>query len=84
MVQKKRLPWLNVQDKQDGYSPNHINHFKNVERKRIKSDHFNNLNSQSIEKKILEYLMTISFVEKPHYQWMMSLFQEEIYKYDIC
>jgi len=84
MVKKKRLPWLNVQDKQDGYSPNHINHFKNVERKRIKNDHFNNLNSQSIEKKILEHLMTISFVEKPHYQWMMSLFQEEIYKYDIC
>ena len=83
-LSNKKLPWLNVQDKQDGYSPNHIYHFKNIERKRLKEEFFNNIPSTHYVKKILSYLMNIAFDEKPHYQWMISIFQEEISKHDIC
>ena len=83
-LSNKKLPWLNVQDKQDGYSPNHIYHFKNIERKRLKEEFFNNIPSTHYVKKILSYLMNIAFDEKPHYQWMISIFQEELSKHDIC
>jgi len=83
-LSNKKLPWLNVQDKQDGYSQNHIHHFKNVERKRLKEEFFNSISSTHYVKKLLGYLMNITFGEKPHYQWMISIFQEEISKYDIC
>ncbi len=77
-INKRRLPWLNVQDKQDGYSPNHINHFKNQERKRLKEEYFKVLPPKCIEMKTLEYLQSINFQEKPHYQWITSIFEEKI------
>lgn len=83
-INNKNLLWLNVQDKRDSYSPNHINHFKNQERKRLKMEYYEHLNAKCIEKKLLEHLITTNFNEKPLYQWMLSLFREEIYKYDIC
>lgn len=71
------LPWLNVQDKYDGYNPNHILHFKNQERKRKKIEYYNQLDKDTFEKKILSYLHSISFQEKPHYQWITSIFEEQ-------
>lgn len=78
------LPWLNVQDKQDGYSPNHIFHFKNQERKRKKIEYYDHLHKNTFEKKILTYLYSIPFQEKPHYQWIISIFEEKISINDIC
>ena len=78
------LPWLNVQDKYDGYNPNNINHFKNQERKRKKIEYYNNLHSSTFEKKILTYLKSIEFQEKPHYQRIIMIFEEKISTNNIC
>ena len=78
-VNQKNLPWLNVQDKIDEYVSNHILHFKNQERKRLKIYYFDNLDDKCIEKQILHHLIYSDFNDKPHYQWILSLFQKEIY-----
>lgn len=74
------LDWLNIPDTniENTFPPNHIRYFKNRERMRLKQIHSDNLQSNSLDKKILYYLHRVDFIEKPHYHWMTSLFQEEI------
>jgi len=73
------LYWENVQDKQIGdvkYSENHILYFKNAERKRLKSMHFESIQTASILGIILGHLYEMSFIEQPNYQWMRSLLHD--------
>ena len=67
-----QLPWENVQDRQDEYSPHHILHFKNQERKRMKELFQNNIYENTKERKIFTYIYLIEFKENPLYQWLIE------------
>lgn len=67
-----QLPWENVQDRQDEYSPHHILHFKNQERKRMKELFQKNIYENTKERKIFNYIYLIEFKENPLYQWLIE------------
>ena len=67
-----QLPWENVQDRQDEYSPHHILHFKNQERKRMKELFQKNIYENTKERKIFYYIYLIEFKENPLYQWLIE------------
>ena len=72
------LPWDNIEIKEDSYTANHILHCKNQDRKTIKEKYHELLEKDMIECKIFSYLYNVTFSEKPHYQWMISVLEEEL------
>ena len=78
----EHLIWEDVQEinENNNYSPMHILHSKNIKRKKLKEhlqEHFENLEN-SIEKQIFHYLYRLKYEERPHYQWLISFFEEKI------
>lgn len=57
------------------YTHLHILHPKNQKRKRLKEQFHNTLLDDSIEKKIFHYVYQIQYKEQPHYQWIISIFE---------
>lgn len=79
LLQDGHVHWENVQDSKSNdleYSENHILYFKNTERRRLKSMHFESIESNTILGLILGHLYELSFIEQPNYQWMCSLLHE--------
>lgn len=66
-----------VQDSQASENPLHIHYPKNVFRKQQKVMHFHEIETGKypiLDKALLKYCYQIKFHEKPHYQWLLSLF----------
>jgi len=72
MINGLSLPWENVEDRDDEYSPHHILHFKNQERKRKKEQFQESIYENTIEKKVFDYIYSIEYKEPPLYQWLIE------------
>jgi len=69
------LPWENVEDIQDEYSANHIMHYKNQQRKKLKEYYLETINNP-LDKQIFNYIYLIDFKTVPLYQWMIEIIND--------
>ena len=76
MINGMSLPWENVTDRQDEYSPHHILHFKNQERKKKKEQLQESIYDNTKEKKVFDYIYSIDYKEPPLYQWLIEILNE--------
>jgi len=76
MINDLCLPWENVEHREDEYSPHHILHSKNMERKIKKEQFQESMYDNTIEKKVFHYIYNIKHKEPPLYQWMIEILNE--------
>ena len=76
MINDLSLPWENVLHIDDEYSPHHILHSKNMERKRKKEQFQESIYDNTIEKKVFHYIYNIEDKEQPLYQWLIETLNE--------
>lgn len=77
MINGLSLPWENVNHVSDDYEQHHILHPKNVERKKRKEQFHEATYDDTKEKIIFSHLYNIKFQERPHYQWIIDVLQDQ-------
>lgn len=76
MINDLSLPWENVLHIDDEYSPHHILHSKNMERKKKKEQFQESIYDNTIEKKVFHYIYNVEHKEQPLYQWLIETLNE--------